>query len=50
MTIKLFFMLFLACSLHAAFSVPAESNDPIIRYWMFSYEQRKEQINITPKS
>lgn len=35
MTIKLFFMLFLACSLHTAFSIPAESNDPITRYWVF---------------
>lgn len=35
MTIKLFVMLFLACSLSTAFSVPAESNDPITRYWTF---------------
>lgn len=49
MTIKLFFMLFLAWSLSTAFSVPAESNDPITRYWIFSSCTKKGTNKHCPK-
>lgn len=49
MTIKLFVMLFLACSLNTAFSVPAESNDPITRYCIFFSCTKKGANKHCPK-
>lgn len=49
MTIKLFLMLFLACSLYIAFRVPAESNDPITRHWIFFLWTKKGTNKYYPK-